>query len=469
MKKLTEKEVRTYLHDNGGWNLLSTYDGIHGNIVIEKDGYKTTTCFVSFRNNHNAIIFGIRNPFYKENIKLFINRLNPKVKFVDARGVKKSGKHRIVVDMIDENGHRFSKTIEHILNPNERLCCKICSRKTQTDNHREKFNRKWLSKINKEEGKFLYNKKVYYYSTITSNNTKKIALTGSSYINDMRMSIFKIILLVVGITFIIVSMVILIWSNSLVNKIKKLKEKIDNLNNDNYNHKIKYDYDDELSTLEVAMEKMRIYLKEEEEYKNQMYQNISHDFKTPITVMKSYIEAFEDGVITDKEAVKVSKEQLSKLEGKVHSLLYLNKLNYFKDKKDIIKERCDVSKVVFDSVDKFSLVRNNVKFTLDIDEKNTIFKGSSEMWEAIIDNILNNFIRYANKEIKITIKNNKIVLFNDGPNIDKDVLNNIFSPFEKGVNGVFGLGLSIVKKTLTFLNYDINIQNTKNGVKFIIS
>lgn len=326
-----------------------------------------------------------------------------------------------------------------------------------------------LSKINKEEGKFLYNKKVYYYSTITSNNTKKIALTGSSYINDMRISIFKIILLVVGITFIIVSMVILIWSNNLVNRIKKLKEKIDNLNNDNYNHKIKYDYEDEISTLEVALEKMRVYLKEEEEYKNQMYQNISHDFKTPITVMKSYIEAFEDGVITDKEAVKVSKEQLSKLEGKVHSLLYLNKLNYFKDKKDIIKERCDVSKVVFDSVDKFSLVRNDVKFTLDIDEKNTIFKGSSEMWEAIIDNILNNFIRYANKEIKITIKNNKITLFNDGPNIDKDVLNNIFSPFEKGVNGVFGLGLSIVKKTLTFLNYDINIQNTKNGVKFIIS
>ena len=84
--------------------------------------------------------------------------------------------------------------------------------------------KKILSKINKEEGKFLYNKKVYYYSTITSNNTKKIALTGSSYINDMRISIFKIILLVVGITFIIVSMVILIWSNSLVNRIKKLKE-----------------------------------------------------------------------------------------------------------------------------------------------------------------------------------------------------------------------------------------------------
>ena len=91
------------------------------------------------------------------------------------------------------------------------------------------------------------------------------------------------------------------------------------------------------------------------------------------------------------------------------------------------------------------------------------------MWQAIIDNILNNFMRYARTKIKITVKNNKIILYNDGPNIDKTVLNNIFTPYEKGVNGVFGLGLSIVKKTLLLLNYDINITNEKNGVKFIIS
>ena len=326
-----------------------------------------------------------------------------------------------------------------------------------------------LDNINNHEGKFITLKRVYYYYTDKTDGMSKIAITSDSYINSMRKEILKIILIVVGITFIIISLLVLIWSNNLVNRVKKLKDKVDNINNDNYNHKMIYDYDDELYTLEVAIENMRVYLKEQEAYKNQMYQNISHDFKTPITVMKSYIEASEDGVETKEKTLDICKEQLNKLEVKVHSLLYLNKLNYFSQQKDSIKRSCDVSKIILASVDKFSPLRTDVKFSLDIYKKNTIFRGSNEMWEAIIDNILNNFMRYAKNKIKITVKNNKIILYNDGPNIDKDVLNNIFTPYEKGVRGVFGLGLSIVKKTLSFLNYDISIENEKNGVKFIIS
>ena len=326
-----------------------------------------------------------------------------------------------------------------------------------------------LKEITDNYGSFIYNKKKYYYVLEEVGNLKKIAITGNNYISKMKAEILKIILIVVGITFIIISLLILIWSNNLVNRIKKLKDKIDNINNDDYNHKGIYDYDDELYTLEVAIENMRIYLKEQEEYKNQMYQNISHDFKTPITVMKSYIEASEDGIETKDKVLEICKEQLKKLEMKVHSLLYLNKLNYFQEKKDNLNEKCDVSKVIIASIEKFNPSRPDVEFVLDIDKKNVLFRGSEEMWEAIIDNILGNFMRYAKTKVKITIKNNKIILYNDGPNVDENVLTNIFTPYEKGVKGVFGLGLSIVKKTLIFLNYDINIENEKKGVKFIIS
>ncbi len=327
-----------------------------------------------------------------------------------------------------------------------------------------------LSKLDltADNGKFRYKRKTYYYVTSINSNKIKIAITNDSYISSMKKSILMIIFKVVGVSFVLVSFFLLVWSNNLVNRIKKIKDKIDNINNDTYPHEADTKYTDELYTLDRAVQDMHIYLSEQEEYKNQMYQNISHDFKTPITVMKSYIEAYYDGIETDKETLKVLTEQVDKLEIKVHSLLYLNKLNYFRDKLDNLNEQYDVSLIIHAAVDKFKMSRPDVKFVLDLDKKSTIFRGSADMWEAIIDNILNNFMRYAKACVKITVKNNKIVLFNDGENIDENVLNNIFTPYEKGVKGVFGLGLSIVKKTLHFLNYDITIENVKNGVKFTI-
>ncbi|MBR3161633.1 MAG: HAMP domain-containing histidine kinase [Bacilli bacterium] len=319
-----------------------------------------------------------------------------------------------------------------------------------------------------KEGKFIYKAHRYYYVLSNNNDRIKIAITNDTYITKMKTSILFTIFRVIGISLIIITLFILIWANNLVLRIKRIKDKIDNINNKEYNHKIDERYHDELYILDKTVEDMREYLQEQEEYKNGMYQNISHDFKTPITVMKSYIEAYEDGIETKKKTIEVIKEQLKKLEIKVHSLLYLNKLNYIEERKESLQENQDVSITIKSSVDKFKRSRDDVKFVLDIDKKSTIFRGSADMWEAIIDNILNNFMRYAKKKIKITVKNKKIILYNDGEAIDEKKLNNIFTPYEKGVNGVFGLGLSIVKKTLHFLGYDITVENVKNGVKFTI-
>lgn len=325
----------------------------------------------------------------------------------------------------------------------------------------------FISKITHDYGKFRYNKKTFYYNTSKKSNVTKVAFTNDNYIKSMRYSIFNTIFYTVGITYLVVTIILLYWSNKLVSKINKLKEKVDNINNDNYEYE-KLNSDDPLYSLDNAINKMRIYLKENEEYKNQMYQNISHDFKTPITVMKSYIEAYEDKVESKEKTMSVIKEQINKLEIKIHSLLYLNKINYIKDKNKKLSDTYDISLILDSSLEKFKMARPDVCFKFDIDTKNTVFKGSKDMWEAIIDNIIGNFIRYANKEISVIIKNNKIIFYNDGPNIDEKFLNNIFTPYEKGINGMFGLGLSIVKKTLLLLDYDIEVKNEKKGVKFII-
>lgn len=316
-------------------------------------------------------------------------------------------------------------------------------------------------------GKFKYKKIIYYYYTSYIENGVKISITTNNYIdviqNDILYAMFPVLLLII----IAMASVFYWWSRRLILKIEHLKMKIDNLDNDNYKDSYVYKTDDEFKVLSDAIDNMRETLKKQEEYKNQMYQSISHDLKTPLAVIDSYVEASEDGMVEEEEVHKVIKEQLKKLENKVHSLLYLNKINYIKDSKFEMKQKVDIVPIISSSVQKFKYIKPNVNFVVSSDKK-TIFRGSNDMWETIVDNLLNNFIRYAENSIKITIKNNKIIFYNDGPNIDDGILNNIFNPYIKGLNGQFGLGLSIIRKSLQLAGYEISVKNEKKGVSFMI-
>lgn len=325
-----------------------------------------------------------------------------------------------------------------------------------------------LKNITKNYGKFNYLGKMYYYNTSSNNYVTKVALTNNNYINEIREDILYTIFPILLITLLLITALIILWSRRLILKIEHLKEKVDNLDNDNYVDHYEYNTEDELQALASAIDTMRVTLREQDEYKNQMYQNISHDFKTPLTVIKSYLEAIDDGVEDREKGSQIIKEQVEKLEIKVHSLLYLNKLNYMKDLKYYHDQKIDISNILKKSIEKFKVQRPDVSFEIYIGDKTTIFRGTEDMWEAIIDNMLNNFIRYAEKQVKVTIKNHHITFYNDGPNIDPNILNDIFTPYKKGIKGQFGLGLSIIKKTLALFQYEIVVKNEKKGVSFMI-
>ena len=317
-------------------------------------------------------------------------------------------------------------------------------------------------------GKFIYKNKIYYYYTLHNDDVTKIALTNDTYIEKTKQDILDAVFPVVIIAFLIIALILILWGSLIVRKIEKLKNKIDNIDNDNYDHTLTFQLDDEMRSLEMAIEDMRISLKDQEEYRNQMYQNISHDFKTPLTVIKSYIEAYNDKIEDANTVIDVISEQTNKLELKVHSLLYLNKLDYLKENKNVEYELVDIKKIIDTAIKEFKFRRTDVKFIVSYD-KNSKFYGTYDYFETVIDNLLANFMRYADSTIKILVKNNRLTLYNDGPNIDDDLLEGIFTPFRKGIKGEFGLGLSIVKKTLLLMNYDIKVKNEKKGVSFIIS
>ena len=383
-------------------------------------------------------------PFYEKNIYLYL-------------------KTPLDVVRNDVSSTEIDSSIAYIYETNDVI--------TTSSNLKEVINlspNQILENINGEFGKFEYQKKTYYYNTLTDEHSYKIAITNDNYIRQMRADTLEALFPVLLITLLLMLAIVAWWSQSLAQKIRHLKEKVDNLDNDKYKDKYNYKVDDELKVLSEAIDDMKLTLHKQEEYKNQMYQNISHDFKTPLTVIKSYIEAIEDGVEDEKDGLKIIKQEIKKLEIKVHSLLYLNKLTYFKDMENYKSGVISIVDILENSVSKFKVTRPDIKWQIDILDKKTDFKGSNDMWEAIIDNILSNFIRYAKKEIKITVKNKRITFYNDGPNIDENILNDMFTPYKKGINGQFGLGLSIVKQTLSLLGYEVIAKNERNGITFII-
>ena len=212
-----------------------------------------------------------------------------------------------------------------------------------------------LSNIKDEYGKFRYSGNIYYYYTIKTENEFRISISTNNYILEIKKDILSTIYPILFITLLVISILFILWASKLALKVEHLKEKIDNLDNDEYIDNYNYEVDDELKVLSDAIDNMKLHLKKEEEYKNQMYQNISHDFKTPLTVIKSYLEAVEDGIQTEAEASKIIKDQINKLEIKVHSLLYLNKLNYLKDYENYKKSQVDLSQIIKSCVELVAL------------------------------------------------------------------------------------------------------------------
>ena len=367
------------------------------------------------------------------------------------------------LEIMDKN-HKFEEDTDNIIyiqNNNGNY--------TSNKNYKEIIDIDSLDEIKKyilgDHGKFIINNKSYYYAV--KGRERVIALTNDSYIKTLRNNMLLVAIPVTIVIFLIILVLLLLWSNNVVNKIEKIKLKIDNFNNTDYSpKKNKKEIDDELMVLDNTIDKMKEMIHSKEQYEREMYQNISHDFKTPIMVVKSYIEAYNDNIEKPDEVIRVTSEEMDKLEKKVKTMLEINKNTYMK-RNYKNNEKIKLKKLIEKEYKKYKVINKKIDYKLIVNG-NDEFNGNNEIWETIIDNILSNMVRYAKKEIIITINDKEIVFFNDGEKIDDKILNKIFDSYVKDKKGEHGLGLSIVKKNVELLNYKIIAENIKNGVQFII-
>lgn len=305
---------------------------------------------------------------------------------------------------------------------------------------------------------------IYYIISYLGSGDYIIMITNSNYVTTRTKIMSSRMMLLFAIISSIAIFTIGFWGNTLITRIKKLQNHIDSMPKNEYSKEYKDDGFDELSELSKSIELMRKEIYQSEKAKKEMLQNISHDFKTPIAVIKSYAEAQIDGM-ADEESSKIIINNAEILKHKVNMLLEYNSLEYLSKNKDF--EEVNMSEVIKEVVQGYKF-QTELKIELDLDEE-VIFLGYRENYYTIVDNIIDNAKRYAKEQIRIILKKDRLRIYNDGEHISEAFVENTFKPYEKDSKGQFGLGLSIVKKTLDFFDMQIKVVNEEVGVSFIIT
>ncbi|MCF7931856.1 MAG: HAMP domain-containing histidine kinase [Acholeplasmataceae bacterium] len=302
----------------------------------------------------------------------------------------------------------------------------------------------------------------YYFMISRSQQRLIVVFTGETYLRDVGQSLSVIVQISFVAIVLLGNVIIWIWSRLTVERVNRLESAVAKLSSSNYHMPIEIEGGDEITELARAIEHMRQEIESNEKNKQNMLQNISHDFKTPIAVIQSYAEAIADGVSDISEADVIIR-QADILNQKVKQLLELSKLEYLKDQN--VFETVRIKEIIVNIVNNHKY-RNNITFVLDLDDS-TYFAIPENLYSAF-NNIIDNALRYATSTIEITLKNKKLTFYNDGEPISQSFIEQLFKPYEKGDKGQFGLGMSIVQRTVSLFNLTIKVENIRDGVMFTI-
>lgn len=267
-------------------------------------------------------------------------------------------------------------------------------------------------------------------------------------------------------SFIIVGVVIFLWVSSLIKPLKQIRKYIEDIKNDEESE-LKITRKDEIGIVSDELIAMKEEINRQSKIKEEMIHNISHDLKTPIALIKSYSQSVKDDIYPygDKNSsMDVIIENADRLDNKVRSLLYLNRLDFLSN------ENINTNVNMKELIEHITIQLHGMhpEIEIETDLKDILFKGDEECWRICVENIIENAYRYVNKKIKIILKEDYLEIYNDGEEIDSDNIEALFQPYEKGTKGQFGLGLSIVHKTCTMYGYSVKAINQEVGVSFII-
>ncbi len=304
-------------------------------------------------------------------------------------------------------------------------------------------------------------------------------------IRESRDKLLNIYYMALGIMFVLSLVILIVFTVVVYRPLKKITKATEEYADGNLTHQIEVNKDDEIGHLAASLNYMASELSKGEDNQKQFIANVSHDFRSPLTSIKGYIEAMEDGTIPPEMSGKYLKivlnetERLTKL---TNSLLSLNNLNTKGMHLDI--SDFDINAVIKNTAATFegTCKQKRIRFKLVLCGENLYVTADMGKIQQVLYNLIDNAIKFseANSDIKLETSEKNDTVFvsvkDSGIGIPKESQKLVFDRFYKtdlsrgkDKKGT-GLGLAITKEIINAHHENINVISTVGvGTEFIFT
>ena len=309
----------------------------------------------------------------------------------------------------------------------------------------------------------LFNTKTLIYAR-KYNDDITIFVNASLEPLDTTINILSNQLIIVSFIVIILAFIIGYFISKKISKpIENMNEKALKLANGNYN----FQFDNnsnitEIDTLASTLNYAKKELEHTDELRRDLMANVSHDLKTPLTMIKGYAEMIRDLNYDNEEKrnanLNVIIEETERLNILVEDILTLSKIQANKD--TLNKEDFDLVELINNIIKRYSIYKETEGYNFEINTPNkVIINADKKKIEQVIYNLINNAINYTGDDNKIIInifqdKKIRVEIKDTGKGIKAEDLPHIWEKYyhskkkhKRNVIGT-GIGLSIVKTIL---------------------
>ena len=353
------------------------------------------------------------------------------------------------------------------------------------------------------------------YKIIKVNNTYKVIFSAPLYTDETTLGILRYakdytelfeagkdlilkIKMFMLFMFLILFLFSLLLSTKIIIPIIKLNKSTKEISNGNFDVDVIIESNDEIGELGESFNIMKGKIKDQietiekdrddliklESHRKIFFDNVTHEMKTPLTIIDGYAQmVLDEGNSDEKLIIKATskiKKEANKLHHMIVDILNMSKLESKRDME--IKEKLSMPHIIENICEDMSVKAKKYEISIEktLEEDVYVFASRDDIWRMLV-NIIDNSIKYGNVKAVIRVSlfkendNCTIIVEDEGKGIKNEALQRIFEPFYRVDNSYLcksegnGLGLSIVKSIVDKYKGSINIESeTNEGTKVYI-